>query len=84
MRLGRCQVLRVVQPARRVPATKHRGVDLQHQVQLLKIKQVDAAGNIFVNQRITFKHVVQNFIGQRVARLGEVLAELGKVALHLP
>ena len=39
--------------------------------------------NIVVNQGITFKHILQHFVCQRVAWFGEVLAQLGKTALDL-
>ena len=80
--LGGGQVLRVFHAARRVATAEHRGVDLQHQVQMMKVKQVNAPCDIVVNQRIAFKHVVQHFVGQGVARLGKLRAELGKAALH--
>jgi len=81
--LGRSQVLGVLQSACRVSATKNGGVDFQHQVQLLKIKQVDTTCNVVVNQRIALKHIVQNFISQGITLLGKVHAQLGKAALHL-
>ncbi|MNG89886.1 hypothetical protein D3C79_487670 [compost metagenome] len=83
MRLGRRQVRGKFQPACRVAAAQHGGVDLQHQVQLLKVEKVDTPGDIVVNQGIAFNHIQQHLVGKRIPRFGEMLAEFGKAGLHL-
>lgn len=49
---------------------------------MLKIEQVNAAGNILINQCVTFKHIVQHFVGQGVSGLREMPAKFGEAALY--
>ncbi|MNN86053.1 hypothetical protein D3C81_2034140 [compost metagenome] len=74
MLLSRSKVLGILPSARWVSTAENGGIDFQHQVQLLKIKQVDATCNVVVDQRIALEHSVQHFISQGVTRLCKVPA----------
>ncbi len=83
MGFGSRQVRSELLAAGGVGATEHRGVDFQHQVHLLQVKQVDTARHVVIDQRVALQHVAQHLVGERVARFGEVAAELGEMRLHL-